>query len=680
MRKSYILAISLALIVLCLGVYTGLIVNQKRIDYSNLPLESSLVFQQEETGNPIAEYMTTEPNYKLILNDVNESYVILKFAYPPAMLSKFVFEEDGIKWTAISNASLYIVTKRPSDSPQSQISVQVYGNAFVEKVFESSHIPMLQYRRVDDFYYSLVLSLLILLIAFLYTRWNPKEKTKMANYREWIVHGTILLALSIVYILSKWIFMDMLQDIGRFNEYRILFVCALLYFFFIFFYYRKNIAKLVAFSILTIGILHLISTPLTGISWDHLTHYSKSQTASHLHTVEQSHAESLLMLYPIGTYQDLDNRWDAYERQNLAHQELQKTWNKNLTFSKCFFELPYYPAGIFLWLARTLNSSYSLHFQLGKLGNLLLYVWLSYLILQKTRNKFAIASLLCFPTLSFVAANYSYDAWTMGFAMLSLVYYLEGLKGDKCFDTKEIFIILGALFLTAAAKAAYAGIVIFYLFVPKEKFANKRHYILWYIGILIIISAIILAFTSSQYASSGYTGMTNRENNPNIKEQLAFILKNPLRYFKIWTNYILSRFITFEHSNGFSTLFGGIYIPLFKYLPQLLFIVLVFIDKQKEDEKISGLQRLLLALASMFSIFIISTAIYLDYTSVGKDTIEGVQSRYWLPVLFPLVYAASSPKIVNGYHPTKLSLLSVGIPTLVSLIGLWELLIGILYY
>ncbi len=677
MRTSKIIALILTFVVIAVGIYAGFIQEHQKYDISDLDSGKALGFTVEQSGTEAAEFLSDYVVSTIVIKDSSLPYIVLEFDTPLPAFTKLVLQYGGQSHTRVSGSSKYIIEQL--GQPVETITVEIYGASSLKNVFERESISIVNYKKTDAFYYSLVLSLFILLAAWIYGLFHKEPKGFLWNPKKILFHLVYIGCILLFYFLAKYILLDKLNMYGRFNTYRIMFLAFCLYVPYLFFVYRKNITALCVSSILLIGIMHIVFTPASAISWDESVHYKRTIEASSVYNVELSQAENSYRTYSLGVYNDIARRHEAHYRQEQSHLEIGNTYEKTWSLSKVYFELPYYPAGIMTWLGHSLNLSYLTVFMMGKLGNLLLYACLAYWILRKTSNKWLLAAILGLPTIVFTAANYSYDAWTLGFSALSLVYYIEALKTDKAFTAKDIFIICGSIFLTATAKAAYLGLALILFFTPKAKFANLKQKILWYVSLLTILILTVFAFMGSAYTASDYDGMLHDGMDINLRRQLAFIIQNPLHYLKIFFVYITSRFTDFKYSNDFTVLYGIQRPPIFNYIGQLVLIVLAFIDKDKGDSHVGLSKRILLLLSSLVSLFILCTAIYLDFTPVGHHTILGVQTRYWIPLLFPILYGVSSPKIVNNYNKTLLNIIAVGVNTMLSLISILTILVIILY-
>ena len=73
------------------------------------------------------------------------------------------------------------------------------------------------------------------------------------------------------------------------------------------------------------------------------------------------------------------------------------------------------------------------------------------------------------------------------------------------------------------------------------------------------------------------------------------------------------------------------------YLVSLVFILRVAFQTPLDKKIITNKIKIALLLALIALWLLITSAMYLSFTEVGNTTIEGVQARYFIPTLLPLL-------------------------------------------
>ena len=109
---------------------------------------------------------------------------------------------------------------------------------------------------------------------------------------------------------------------------------------------------------------------------------------------------------------------------------------------------------------------------------------------------------------------------------------------------------------------------------------------------------------------------------------------------------------------------GSQYLSFFAYLgkgnnftlPLLTIVVTAFLDRNMTDNKYI-LFKFVTYIDIFVSIVLVVTALYVSFTPVGYNTVNGCQPRYLLPLMFPFyIFLAPNGKIDINYK--KLSLIS----------------------
>ena len=85
--------------------------------------------------------------------------------------------------------------------------------------------------------------------------------------------------------------------------------------------------------------------------------------------------------------------------------------------------------------------------------------------------------------------------------------------------------------------------------------------------------------------------------------------------------------------------------------------------------------KLIIAVGIIGIILLIWTALYLSFTPVGENYINGVQPRYFIPLLLPIFYIFKTDKIKNNISNRYFNLLVLTIPSIILSISLYQMFI-----
>ena len=102
----------------------------------------------------------------------------------------------------------------------------------------------------------------------------------------------------------------------------------------------------------------------------------------------------------------------------------------------------YMPSAVFMMLARGIGLKFSFVYIFGKFANTLLLAVLVYCSMKKLKDgKIVVLLVALIPTNMYLAANYSYDTWLTGWAMLGLsTFFGELQQKEKKIDLKTVFL------------------------------------------------------------------------------------------------------------------------------------------------------------------------------------------------------------------------------------------------
>jgi uncharacterized membrane protein len=198
-------------------------------------------------------------------------------------------------------------------------------------------------------------------------------------------------------------------------------------------------------------------------------------------------------------------------------------------------------------------------------------------------------------------------------------------------------------------KIVYLPLTLLMLIIPKEKFGTKKKK--WiFLGALFTVVAILnfaWLLISSRYLISYRDGVDS-------KEQLMGVIKNPFNYIATmarttWTN----AKIWVTNMLGFSL--GALIFNLPRALLVLssgIFILLL--GQRDETLKVKKFDRTIFIIVFITIIGFIFTSLYMQWTAVGAPEIEGIQGRYFLPILMLLPLIICRTKAIKKY-PTIIS-------------------------
>ena len=402
-----------------------------------------------------------------------------------------------------------------------------------------------------------------------------------------------------------------------------------------------------------LGAIIIISQPsATYFSFDDQIHFQNIIDLFHVgHTT-----------YSIGEYQLIDsnvsnsaghNSIDSIEEQR-AQNELfnsgDSDFSKNVTFAPTYNKIGYLPMAIGYHLARLVNLPFTACFKIGKIFNLLFYVLImAYAIKTIKIGKRLLSVIALIPANIFLASQYSYDpAVIIGITVF--VAHLINLYLDKNtkFDFRIAVIMLASISYACFVKAIYVPFLLLALLIPKERFDSKKQSHLVKIGIIVV--AFLLSATFILPTISGTMESDSRGGNTSVSGQLSTVLSNPLDYATLLGNTAISQFsdMTMNNFSNYGYIVNQTTISSTNFLYILLILLLFTFLTDNDENNLIKKQRFAILIANLATILFIWTALYLTFNPIGNNTIKGVQSRYFLPLFFPLLICLQPKNIKNA--------------------------------
>ena len=216
--------------------------------------------------------------------------------------------------------------------------------------------------------------------------------------------------------------------------------------------------------------------------------------------------------------------------------------------------------------------------------------------------------------------------------------------------------MLAALFVGMLPRVVYFPLIFLCLLVPTERFSSKR--LAWAYRTLIIGSAFAAlgVWLVPRLMAGLGSGDSRGGGTVDPTAQVAYILSHPLEYAQTLLRFVMpplsmeggvpdteghnliGGFLSVEASPGLLANYG--YLPRTPWpFTAVLWVVLLWTTLTDKDHThrlgiLPGIVSLVLCLGVFLMIV---TALYFDFTPVGLDEIHGVQRRYLLPMMFPLL-------------------------------------------
>ena len=325
--------------------------------------------------------------------------------------------------------------------------------------------------------------------------------------------------------------------------------------------------------------------------------------------------------------------------------------------------------GIFIGYRLGLPAFIVIYF--ARLSVLLVYTGLCYLAIKKAKyykSVFFVVALL--PASMWLAGSCSQDPIINGASLLFISICLNYKWGDVEFvSLKDLFwLIVCGTSIASVKYLIYTPILLLFFVIPKEKFKKNER------NIMIVIASCIVLFclVGQVLLMKKFPYTEDRNGDVDVARQVKFILANPYNALCTFSRYAMTSIVwhienfKYESATGFfattASLIGIAGTPVIakdKY------------EWKKEETKF----RKVLSILMFFIIVVVTSltivALYVGFTPVGASYVDGLQTRYFIPIVLFLMILIANCKVENKIEKYELFL-----PNLLML-GLLDTLIGI---
>ena len=315
----------------------------------------------------------------------------------------------------------------------------------------------------------------------------------------------------------------------------------------------------------------------------------------------------------------------------------------------------YLPQMAAIGLGRIFGLSALAQFYLARLAAMAVSWWLTYLAIRKIpAGKWTLLAVALMPMTLFQTASSSADALIMAYSLFFLAVVIH-------LATKPVELSLrglGLLFLltvcVSLGKTAYLPLPLLLLMVPANRFPPLHNPRLALTAVMI--TAILLPFLWTLWVRDIYIqGRRDPTRDIHPDRQLTWVLEHPIEFFGVLGETIQTQFGFYRDSLiGY---LGWLDTPLpkwsvFTYI--LALILAVILDRERRAPAFPHGVYWILASVLGSNCLLIFLMLYLSWTDVGGPLIEGIQGRYFIPLLplFLLLFSTLPTVCPPRWRPT----------------------------
>lgn len=412
-------------------------------------------------------------------------------------------------------------------------------------------------------------------------------------------------------------------------------------------------------------ILLLCTHNMTSTTLDDDSHYKMANILNKTNpnlSISDYYLENYISLFLV---QDTKIEKEVFQKfldENAKnYTEITFKYNNLLETNK----LCYLPMALTLKITNLIGLPFTSCFFLARFVQLVFYSFLMAVAVKLMPNyKILTMVIAIIPQSLFLATNFSYDPTVTSCLTLAFAAFAnEFMNKEKKLNLMNVLIFVLAGLFGIFPKAVFAPFILLMLLLPKEKFQSikqKRAFkliiiVIFLIGILTFILPILFNPNSSNDIRGG---------NVSVPQQIKLIISSPISFIKVfWENAVLdtaNRLLS-PSTFGLLSYYGGMESDTSYYL-FILAIILAFFT-ENNAKSINKKEKIIMISIYLLIFCFIWGSMYLAFTPVGEAVINGVQSRYFIPFLLPLLYCFQtekwSAKIENNNSVTIVTILCI---------------------
>lgn len=295
----------------------------------------------------------------------------------------------------------------------------------------------------------------------------------------------------------------------------------------------------------------------------------------------------------------------------------------------------YFPSAIGITIGRILNLGFIPVLYLGRLFNYLFYIILVYLALKKLPiGKMILFTVALLPMSIHQAASFSTDCIIMAVSFYFIACVVKMAYGEEKIEIFDIVLLcFFGSWLTLFKSGAYMLLCFLALLIPAKRFNSKKQHVITKSTISFLAIALFILNTLLPMAfKGGGDSIVSWSGLPPYT--VGWILHNPFGFIRILITTFIDYMDFYIHSLiGGSLGWLNIGIPNFV---GIAFIILLFISCLKiesEHQLIKASHKIWIILVLIGVAICTEVGLFISWTPIDSSIIEGVQGRYFLPIL-----------------------------------------------
>ena len=404
--------------------------------------------------------------------------------------------------------------------------------------------------------------------------------------------------------------------------------------------------------VLCIGFLFCYYVPHTGLNgWDEDYHYAQALRTSYVDSLVMTPQDELTIARTIPASFDLSGGLDAlHERQD----QLYHGGASEVSSFAAISAIPELFNGIGLFIGRALGMPYYMIHFMGRFFGLATYALLGFFAIRKLKSGKMIAAVsLMIPTGLFIASSYNYDCYLTGFTAMGICYYIAQWQDRKAKLTlKDALIMIGTISFGCLTKPVYIPMLWILVLMPRDKFADRKQHTWFILGLVAATGAVLVSYVLPMIRHNAMSGDVRGGSDVNIAGQISFILNHPLAFMNVMWRYATTEYFELNRLGEFMTnmAYHGIMPNQYFYLA--LLTAVAFTDKNEHDRELvhHPWAHIWPIIVSAGLVIAVMASMYIAFTPVGAERVNGAQFRYLIPMVLPVLLHIGSGRVENRMH------------------------------
>lgn len=414
--------------------------------------------------------------------------------------------------------------------------------------------------------------------------------------------------------------------------------------------------------IILLGMLHYVTLPMFRAP-DEINHYMRAFEISQGGMVSQHMGDSGVggNLLPKGIIpgelQDA-RKINFYKVIDHFNDRLSYEETEQYTYGNTALYAPfvYLPQTIGILAARTITHRTILIAYAGRACTFIFCIFLLYTAIKNMKwGKMAYFMIVFMPMMLSQIVSLSADAVTNTIILTFVSYIVKYCYDDRMetIENWQLAILFAMMIELSFCKIVYLPICLLVCLLPNNIFVNRKSAILYKV---LSISIVVIANLVWLSISAGFL----IEFNPGVdsKEQILFVLSHIPRYLLISLRTVL------EHGDKWLLQMVGSNLgwAMDVEIPKILILIylgmvfgcLIIGAETTEDYRPSNVKIIkpVTGFVLLGVIALIFTSLYVQWTPVANNVINGIQGRYFIPILPLLVILLNNKLYITSrkYH------------------------------